>query len=302
MKILLVNSNRYHHPPVIPLALEYMAGALNRSSHQFDLIDLCFSNDPHSTLTEKIKSYNPDIVGITFRQIDTVLFHTNEYYVEDLSKLVSICREQGKMVILGGAGFSIAPDEILKHTRADYGICGPGELALIDLLDRLENDDKSDPVIDGYGYFPCKTFPFARENIFDYDRYLHSEGTIGFRTQTGCNEKCMYCPEQNKKIIPVKPEVIAGELLKMKENGYNHFHLCDSEFNLNLDHSLEVCKVIARTVKDVEWSLYMKPFPCSEQLFSCLRDSGAKLITLSLDTYPQNIPSMISLHWGSFLL
>ena len=35
MKILLVNSNRYKYPPVIPVGLEYIAGEIQKSLHSF---------------------------------------------------------------------------------------------------------------------------------------------------------------------------------------------------------------------------------------------------------------------------
>ncbi|MFC1671312.1 B12-binding domain-containing radical SAM protein [Spirochaetota bacterium] len=287
MKILLVNPNRYHHPPVIPLGLEYLAGALKKSKHKYEVLDLCFSDDPVKDLKERINSYDPSIVGITFRQIDTVLFHTNEYYVDDLKKLVSACRQYGKKIILGGAGFSIAPSELLSHTEADFGICGPGERALITLLDKLESNSKPEPVIDCYGVSESKDFHFKRERVINYNTYLIKEGAIGFRTQVGCNENCIYCPEGDKKITPMDPKRVAMEIKELTDAGYNNFHLCDSEFNLNLDYSISICRALSKNIKNLKWSLYMKPFPFSEELFQCLQKSGASMITLSLDTVPQ---------------
>ena len=43
MKILLINPNKYLNPPVMPLGLEYLAGAVIEAGHDVDLLDLCFT-------------------------------------------------------------------------------------------------------------------------------------------------------------------------------------------------------------------------------------------------------------------
>ena len=51
MKILLINPNRYHDPPVMPLGIEYLAGAVTESGHDVYVFDLCFSDNPMKFLS-----------------------------------------------------------------------------------------------------------------------------------------------------------------------------------------------------------------------------------------------------------
>ncbi|MCE5251087.1 B12-binding domain-containing radical SAM protein, partial [bacterium] len=88
MKILLINTNRYQKPPVPPLALEYLAGALERSAHEYRVLDLCFADDPVAELDREISGFSPDVAGITVRNIDTVLYNNNEFFLDEIRTFV----------------------------------------------------------------------------------------------------------------------------------------------------------------------------------------------------------------------
>ncbi|MFO7656127.1 MAG: cobalamin-dependent protein [Bacteroidales bacterium] len=284
MKILLVNTNRYKYPPVIPIGLEYLAGALSGTGYVFDVLDLCFSDNPIDKLETKISEFRPDIAGFTIRQIDTVLYPNNEFFLPDIKKYVNICKSSGCQIVLGGAGFSIMPDEILNFMEADYGIIGPGEEAFVALLNALQNNEMPERITDGFKYLKQNSYAFQRARPFDYEQYLKNGGIVGFRTQIGCTGSCIFCTEANKPVVYHKADLVGNELKIFKERGYNHFHLCDSEFNQNINHCIEICKAICSISGPVRWTLYMKPDLFSDELFYWLAKSGADMLTLSLNT------------------
>jgi radical SAM superfamily enzyme YgiQ (UPF0313 family) len=284
MKILLINPNRYHYPPVIPVGLEYLYGQLLKSAHKPFILDLCFSKDPGKDLINGINEIKPDIAGISIRHIDTVLFQNNEFFIDEIKEYVDICRRMNLIVILGGVGFSIMPAEILEYTGADYGISGAGELALVHLLDSIEKAKGFPRLISGFSYFSSNRHEFVRSPVIDYSEYIYNDGIVGFRTQTGCTGNCFFCTEGRGHIIYNEPESAGREIYELKQRGYSRFHLCDSEFNLNLQHCIDVCRSIIEYAGPVNWTLYMKPEPFSDDLFSWLKKSGATLITLSIDT------------------
>ena len=290
MRILLINPNRYHYPPVIPVGLEYLAGALVQNGHEVSFLDLCFAEDPDAALRQAFLNSTPDAAGITIRQVDTVLYHNNEFFLESIRHHVQLVKSYNIPVILGGAGFSIMPESVLQYTGADYGIAGPGEQALIRLLDQLEKQLPSPALLDGYRYFTDTTFPFPRQILDSYAQYLEKEGVAGFRTQIGCTGSCFFCVEKNKPLIFHQPEAVGRETAALKQKGYDRFHLCDSEFNLNLDHCLAVCRSLIRQAGGIHWALYMKPQPFSGELFRLLQESGAHLVTLSLDLSNAGLP------------
>ncbi|HNR12945.1 MAG TPA: cobalamin-dependent protein [Thermodesulfobacteriota bacterium] len=287
MKILLVNSNRYHHPPVIPLGIEYLLGSLTRSRHSAAVADLCFASDPFMELRTALSDHAPDLIGISIRQIDSVLYQNNEFFLDDAAQYTALCHEAGLPVVLGGSGFSIMPHDIMAYTRADYGISGPGEGALIDLLDRLDASLPADRIIDGYQALPGSRYAFARIQAGEYQPYVEADGIVGFRTQIGCTGRCFFCVEGTNRIIFHDPLSVGREVRGLKECGYTRFHLCDSEFNISIDHSVTVCKALIQHAGTICWTLYMKPEPFNHALFTWLKKSGASMITLSIDTLSQ---------------
>ena len=55
MKLLLINPNRYHNPPVMPIGLEYLSGAVTAAGHDVEVLDLCFSDKPMDELSKALQ-------------------------------------------------------------------------------------------------------------------------------------------------------------------------------------------------------------------------------------------------------
>jgi radical SAM superfamily enzyme YgiQ (UPF0313 family) len=284
MKILLINPNQYHHPPVIPLAIEYLAGELAHTHHQCAVLDLCFSDNPVKDIKNKIIEYHPDIIGVTIRQVDTALYPENEFQLDKIKDFVSVCKSHHLPVILGGAGCSIMPKEIITFTGADYAITGPGEKALPALLDMLENKQTPAQIIHGYDHLKTHTYTFNRVYCVDYEKYIKNDGIIGFRTKIGCTDNCFFCTEREHKMVYHTPEAVGKEIKTLKNKNFKRFHLCDSEFNINTEHCIAVCKAIIKHAGKIDWVVYMKLKPFSAELFHYMHQTGVSAMTLSIDS------------------
>ena len=138
MKILLVNPNVMQNPPVIPIGLEYVVSALEKYNHKVEILDLTFDPNPRKILQKRINTNPYDLVGFTIRNIDSSVFYNNEFYLPEIRKLVKIVKRKGIPIILGGAGFSAIPNEILEYFQADYGIVGPAENMFPKFLELLQ--------------------------------------------------------------------------------------------------------------------------------------------------------------------
>ena len=286
MKILLINPNRYHNPPVMPIGLEYLAGAVMAAGHDVNVLDLCFSDSPEEELLKALQSLKPDITGISIRQVDTALYRGNQFFLPEICDYVQMCKEHGFPVVLGGSGFSIMPDKILKYTGAQYGIYGPGEQVLVALMDQLQQGTIGDsiPIRNGYMALKVDHPTVCRADMVDPSQYIENEGGFGFRTQHGCNETCFFCVEAATPVSHCTPQAVAREIQQLVDRGATQFHLCDAEFNESESHCIDVCRAIMETTGPVPWTLYMKPEPISGELFRWLAGSGATMITLSINT------------------
>ena len=289
-KILLINPNTYRTPPVLPVGLEYLIPTLKKYNHKCDILDLTFNEKPLEKLQHKLENKTYDIVGFSIRNIDSCLFFNNEFFLSKFKEMIKIIKNYNLPVILGGSGFSASPDEILDYLKGDFGIIGPGEVAFPLFLKLWESKEPNKRIINGWEYGLDNELEMLRAEEIKYNPYIENEGIVGFSTHVGCSNSCPYCVEANTRVYYRKKENIIKEIEFLTGKGYNDFHLCDSEFNENLDFSKEFCEAIIKSSSKFKWTLYMKPYPFDKELFQLLSNSNASLITLSLDS-DQNIQS-----------
>jgi len=290
MKILLINPNRYHTPPVPPLALEYLENAIRLSEHECRICDLCFEDDPAHALDTAIDEFTPDIAGLSIRNIDTVLFENNIFFLDDFKGYVSQLKKKGVPLILGGAGYTFIPGGILEYLNADYGIEGPGERALVTALDMLEAGTlDTGTVIDGWEAGIDPDMPVLRGKSIDLAHYIKKGGLAGFQTQKGCLGHCHYCGEGVGQVFHRSPESIVNELNVLAKQEITDYHLCDAEFNQDLAFCHAFLEHLIEHGPKISWALYMRTGPYDERLFELLKKSGAIMLTISVPTGPDSI-------------
>lgn len=284
MKVLLINPNRFQSPPVPPIGLEYVASSLEEGGHETTILDLCFSGDIIADVDKGIASFRPDIIGITVRNIDTVLFHTNEFFLDDIKTIIDhIKSAHGLSVIIGGAGVSAFPEGIAEYLNADYAVCGPGEHAVHDILGHFENSTEKKIVF--YGRYPVPVRCRRRQSALPYEQYCRNGGIIGFETHKGCSSSCVYCLEARSRVTFKEPADVISEIRTFVDAGFNHFHLCDSEFNESLDYATDFCTALKKTGMEMQWVVYMKPENYNTKLFRLMKETGVYLITLTVDSW-----------------
>ncbi|MHC1591262.1 MAG: B12-binding domain-containing radical SAM protein, partial [Candidatus Helarchaeales archaeon] len=280
----LINPNRFQNPAVIPVGLEYLLTYLRSAGHEVEILDLCFSTDPFKDLRTLLKKKTYDIHGVTIRNIDSALYFKNEFFLNEIRKIIELLKTTSNPIVVGGSGFSAMPEDILEYLNADFGIVGPGEVAFLKLLEDLQQGTANYRIINGWEFPIGQLLTHERGTDFNYQKYLEKQGIAGFETQKGCPRTCCYCIEANtgrhEKLVPA----VVEEIKNLVNRGCKHFHACDSEFNLNLRHSIEFCKALIAAELDMKWTLYMKPTPVSEELFHLLKKSNAYLITCSIES------------------
>jgi radical SAM superfamily enzyme YgiQ (UPF0313 family) len=282
MNVLLVNPNRYKSPPVPPIGLEYLAASLESKGHRVEIADLCFSESPLKDVDHAILSFRPDVVGVTVRNVDSVLFHTNEFFLDGIREIVHHIKNTcGLKVIIGGAGVTTNPEGILEYLDADIAVAGPAENTIHEVLEDMETPHNKKIF---YGRY-TGTSSLQRACRTDYRKYCADGGVAGFETHKGCSSSCAYCIEANSKVTFKNPSDVIAEIKGFVDQGHTHFHLCDAEFNESLEYSIEFCTALKREGIDIKWAVYMKPANFNRKLFQLLKDTGVYLITLSVDSW-----------------
>ena len=263
---------------------------MSQTRHESRVLDLCFSEDLPADLQAAVASFQPDIVGLTVRNIDTVLMHNNVFFLDEIRDIVGLLKTHGMQVIVGGAGFSFTAETVRDYLGADFGVVGPGERALPALLDQLEQATVAPgTILDGWQYGIDLQADTRREGVVDYAAYVQQGGLLGFETQKGCLARCPYCREGLGRVIFKSPTRIVEELQDLIRRGLHDFHLCDTEFNQDLAHCHAFLKELIVSGSDLRWAAYMKTTPYDAELFRLLQASGVHLITVSHPTGPQDL-------------
>jgi len=302
-RVLLVNPNRMK-PPVAPLALDYLASALKARQFQVDLLDLCFSTDVSRDIEGYFARNDVAAVAVTLRNTDDTYLASQDFCIDGYKRVIDLLKLRTEApIILGGSGFSIMPRAILSYYGLDLGIWGEGELSLPLLVDRIASGrrrhyrDVPGLVYRTRGGF-CANAPeyldldriYAPERgAVDNYRYFVEGGMGNVETKRGCPGECIYCADpvgKGRKLRLRSPQSVADEMEALLGMGIDHFHLCDSEFNMPRDHACDIClELIGRGLGNrVRWYAYASPADFTEGLAALCRRAGCAGIDFGADS------------------
>ena len=111
MKILIIATNRNKLPmPVMPIGACIIADAAERSGHAVFFLDLMFAKDPLADIEYALSDRQPDLVGLSVRNIDNNYMRDTVFFLNDLLSIVNLIRSgTGVPIILGGAALGVMP-------------------------------------------------------------------------------------------------------------------------------------------------------------------------------------------------
>ncbi len=176
-----------------PIGIMYLIATIKKAGHQSDVL----LTNLEKNFFQAVKEYQPDVIGFS------ITSGSEEYYLELIKRL----RVHVKfLAIIGGPHPTFFP-EIIEEECVDIICRGEGEAAMVELLDRLQNDlDYSDiknlwikkegqiiknqmrPLIQDLDSLP---FP-DRASFLKYYAYANSS-TKHFLAGRGCPYDCAYC-------------------------------------------------------------------------------------------------------------
>ena len=299
-RVVLVNPNRMK-PAVAPIALDYLAHALEESGFQVDVLDLCFTTDFQHAISEYFSQHGVIAVGVTLRNTDDTYYASQDFFLPPFKEVTDCLKAHTSApIVVGGAGFSIMPEAILSYCGLDLGIWGEGEHSLPLLIAKIAAGEEfsSVPALiyrtkRGFHhnipiFFDLSKFN-ARRSIVDNQRYFAEGGMGNIESKRGCAKKCIYCADpvsKGRQLRLRSPDSVADEIESLLEAGVDHFHFCDSEFNLPQIHAQEVClKLIERGLGErIRWYAYTSPVPFSDELATLFRKAGCAGIDFGVDS------------------
>jgi radical SAM superfamily enzyme YgiQ (UPF0313 family) len=297
--LTLINSNRMT-PPIAPVGLDYVAGAARDAGIRVEVLDLCLAEDPKAATDAYFTRRQPDLVGISFRNVDDCFWPGRSWFVPQVDEIVRAVRKQSDApVVLGGIGYSIFPEELVRRTGVDFGVRGDGERSIVQLVEQLRGPKRFQRV-EGLVWrqngrlranppaWPDELSVPTRRDVIDNRAYFQRGGQLGIETKRGCNRNCLYCVEPLAKGTAARlrfPSEVADEIEALLAQDIDVLHLCDSEFNVPVSHARAVCdEIIRRGLGErVRWYTYMAVTPFDSKLAGKMRRAGCVGINFASD-------------------
>ncbi len=290
MKVLLISTNKLQTPyAVYPIGLDYVVGAIS-PSHDVRVLDLCHRGG-NDCVGEEIRDFQPDVVGLSLRNIDNSEVNNPEPYYEDYRDIVARIRQNSQApIVLGGAGFNIMPDRFMEALQTEYGVVGDGG-RLRWILQQLENGE---PISDGPGVITHKSVDSPQNWSFDtswteetlraFDPkdprvafYLKDGGMLNLQTTRGCPFHCIYCTYPNlggKQLQRFEPKTVAEVALQLQQAGAKFLYVTDSSFNADIAHSLDVAEALKAAGVTIPWGAFITPIRMPKDYYKRLADCG----------------------------
>ena len=280
-----------------------MAAVAERDGHDVDTLDLCFLEALPPALDAKIRDWQPHVIGISLRNLDSSSFPQNTSYIDDYKRLVAATRERSDApIVLGGAGFTVMPSTILEYLGAEVGVVGEGEMAFPWVLERLAAHEpltstpayRCEAVNGGVMVTPVNRIKqlditgIPMRQRFDMDRYYQRGGALNIQTKRGCYFECVFCSYpliEGSKVRMRSAESVVDEIQAMRtECGVRHWFFVDNIFNMPIRHAKDICEEMAARNLDIEWSGYLNPKFIDEELCRLMARSGCKAIEFGTDS------------------
>jgi len=302
MKILLCPSYLglgKPEPVIFPIGLGYLASSLIES-HEVYCWDPNVAENPMKELSDISEKIDPDIVGVSFRNVDSVFSSRMRSYYPSFVSMVRMIKEKvpSCKLVVGGAGFSIFPETIMeRNPEIDFGIVSEGEYSFVELLKNLDHPERVKNLVlrkDGRVVFTGRgrlvdfnLLPLPSREIFDLEEYRENPYSMGVQSKRGCKFGCVYCLHRflmGSTYRLRSPEKVVGEIeVLVDKYDVNSFYFVDPVFNVPFDHGRGICREIIRRKLDVKWEACFRPDFVNARFMKEAIEAGCQLFDFSPD-------------------
>jgi lipid biosynthesis B12-binding/radical SAM protein len=290
VKVLLISANVASTPySVYPLGMSMVAGALCNAGHEVHQFDFFQSDMSMDAVAKAIRDNAPEVIGISIRNIDNVNLLNEKRYSEVVGSIVRRIRQETDVsVVLGGSGFSIMPEVILREAGADYGIVGEGESLMVEFVGNAAR-----------GIYPEERCIRASSMLKggeisspDYDSrlmefYLKNGNIAAVQTKRGCNHGCVYCSYpllEGSSIRCRDPKAVVDDIqILVEKHKAGHVFFTDSVFNDDRGRYLEVIDEMKRRGVSIPWTAFFKPEGLDDESVERMKETGLKSAEIGAD-------------------
>ncbi|HWP65491.1 MAG TPA: radical SAM protein [Candidatus Limnocylindria bacterium] len=298
----------FYYRGIENLGVGYLMSMLKAHGHQIDLIfdpgldDNLFLKAPHlawmnrhEALLERAKAFRPDLIAMG---VLTNLWPFARKMAEKLKEAI------GAPIIVGGHHAQALPEYVLSNPHVDYVCAGEGEIALLELANRLERGEdtttiptiwaKKDGVIYRNELGPLENdldkFPFPEKQLWwDYGCF---KDNLEVFTGRGCPFKCTFCNiHYQREIFADKGDFlrkrsVANVMQELKENLRRYdpkfISVHDDNFTTNPHWVYEFCEAYRKEV-NLPWYCFGYPTTIKPKLVQAMKAANCATIFMGVD-------------------
>ncbi|MFH1455568.1 MAG: radical SAM protein [archaeon] len=312
MKITFVNPPyKDMHMVTPPIGLGYMIAVLEKNNHQCFLIDAIKDQLTIEQTVEKIKATKADLVAINIM--------TAYYY--NVQKVIELLKKDNIKVVIGGAHVSALPIYSLKETKADYGVNGEGEYAMLELVNKLENNEDVSKIKNLIYWDEKEVKQNPRRPLIKYLDELPMpawdkmnpqcypkapQGTVykefpvaQVLTSRGCPYQCSYCSSNNVWGVTFRTRSaknIVDEIeFLVKTYGVKEIQFIDDNMTMIRERAVQICNEILKRKLKIHWSCPngVRIDSLDEELVKKMKLSGCYSLCLGIESGSQEILNSI---------
>ncbi len=287
-----------------PLSLAYLASMV-REEHEVAIIDSIAEDLSFNDVRNRIKKFNPDVVGITA----TTSMIPDAYKVSEIAKEIN----ENVKVVIGGPHVTFLPDKTMEECKyIDFVVRGEGELTFKELIDAIEkNGDfegirglsfrKNGKVINNPPRELIKKvdeIPLPSYDLLPMEKYK-ADG-VKFATvvtSRGCPFNCIFCSSSlqfGKRWRGHSPERVIEELSILRnEYGRKSIEFLDDTFTLVKPRAIDISKRIVKESLDISWVASSRVDTFSKEIAEAMRRAGAHTIYFGIESGTQKILDFI---------
>ncbi|MBM6968736.1 B12 lower ligand biosynthesis radical SAM protein BzaD [Pseudoramibacter alactolyticus] len=305
---------------VYPIGITTLGTIIRRSGrYAVRIIDMNMAANPYAGLEKIIAEWQPDVLGISLRNLDPLGNRTTSLIVPFALTLHFLQKFAPDLPLMaGGTAFTLFPERLMNDFPAiTCGIVGEAENNAVAVVDALAAGE-TPPDIPGVirrlatgglrltpptGDFDMSQYEMIDRTLNDPSPYLAVNKyveSIGIETKRGCCFHCGYCsyPKLSGRCMRLRdPKSVVDEILYLKQRyGATRFHLTDSIVNFPTNHLDAICEELLRRDAHIHWSGFFREdlfTPESARLYAA---SGCESFSLSPDGLCQQHLDLLDKH------
>lgn len=289
MKIFLVSANTAASPyPVFPLGAAVVTNALRRAGHTVEFFDWLAEGRSPDLLKRRATEAMPDLVAVAIRNIDNVNSIREERYLDRAAEVVAILRDSTPApIVLGGAGFSLMPETVLKKLGADFGIVGEGERAVVEFVDAFSRQRPPRfTVVRSRELLAPQQMGGADYSVPYSGYYIQHGGMVGVQTKRGCPYACSYCTYpllEGRDLRPRPPSAVVDDIQQLLDKGMAYLFFVDAVFNDESGLHMDVIREMRARKVSVRWTAYFAPRSIPEAHLDEMMETGLSAAEVGSD-------------------